>query len=79
MHIKLFKGVNDMRRTTVTLPVSLLENLVSVTKAKSKSKAVIVAIEEELKRKKWQRIKESAGKLEFAKVDKIRHDDHRTA
>lgn len=68
-----------MKRTTVTLPTDLLENLISVTKAKSKSRAVIIAIEEELKRKKWQRIKESAGKLEFAEVDKIRHNDHRTA
>lgn len=68
-----------MKRTTVTLPAKLLENLVTVSKAKSKSQAVTMAIEEEIKRKKWQKIKKMAGKLEFyEEADRLRHEDHRT-
>ncbi len=68
-----------MKRTTVTLPAKLLENLVTVTKAKSKSQAVVMAVEEEIKRKKWRKIKEMAGKLEFSKeAGQLRHEDHRT-
>lgn len=67
-----------MKRTTVTLPAKLLENLVEATHAKSRSQAVIIAIEEQIKRKKWNKLKETAGNLEFLEADQIRHDDHRT-
>lgn len=68
-----------MKRTTITLPKNILEELLAVTNAKTKSQAVIMAIEEEIKRKKWQKIKRQAGKLEFVKeAVEIRHEDHRT-
>lgn len=67
-----------MKRTTITISCGLLDNLVAVTGAKNKSQAVAAAVEEEIKRKKWQKIKTMAGKLEFcAGADELRHGDHR--
>jgi len=67
-----------MKRITVTLPAKLVENLIVVTQAKSKSQAVAMAVEEEIKRKKWRKIKEMAGKLEFSReAGQLRHVDHR--
>jgi len=50
-----------MKRTTVTLPWELVAELLEVTPAKNKTQAVIVAIQERIKRKKMETIKRLAG------------------
>jgi len=49
-----------MRRTTVTLPRELVDDLLEVTPAKNKTRAVIAAIQERIKRKKMETIKHMA-------------------
>ena len=67
-----------MKRTTITLPTDLVESLQKTLKAKNKTQAVIMAIEDEIRRKKLERIKGMAGKMEFdLEADDIRHGDHR--
>ncbi len=67
-----------MKRTTITLPTDLVESLQETLKAKNKTQAVIMAIEDEIRRKKLERIKGMAGKMEFdLEADDIRHGDHR--
>lgn len=67
-----------MSRTTITLPNSLLEELMSEIKAKSKTDAVITAIRDEIRMKKLERIKTMAGNMEFTKsADQLRHGDKR--
>jgi len=51
-----------MKRTTVTLPGELVDELLEVTPAKNKTQAVIVAIQERIKRKKMETIKRLAGR-----------------
>ncbi|MCF6158480.1 MAG: DUF2191 domain-containing protein [wastewater metagenome] len=68
-----------MSRTTITLPNSLLDELMSTVEAKSKTEAVIKAIKDEIRMKKTEKIKSMAGKMEFIKsADKLRHEDKRT-
>lgn len=50
-----------MKRTTVTLPGALVEELLEVTPAKNKTQAVIRAIQERIKRKKLEAVKDLAG------------------
>jgi hypothetical protein len=50
-----------MRRTTVTLPRELVDDLMEVTSAKNKTQAVIGAIQESIKRKKVETLKRLAG------------------
>jgi len=67
-----------MPRTTITLPNSLLDELMSEIEAKSKTDAVIKAIKDEIRMKKTEKIKAMAGKMEFTKpADKLRHEDER--
>jgi metal-responsive CopG/Arc/MetJ family transcriptional regulator len=67
-----------MSRTTITLPTSLLDELMSTIKAKSKTEAVIKAIKDEICMKKLEKIKSMAGKMEFIKsAEKLRHEDER--
>lgn len=67
-----------MRRTTITLPSDLVNELTEVVAAKSKTEAVITAIQDEIRRCKKDRIKALSGKLEFSlSADELRHDDHR--
>ena len=67
-----------MSRTTITLPNSLLDELMSEIEAKSKTEAVIKAIKDEIRTKKMEKIKTMAGKMEFTKsADKLRHEDER--
>mgnify|MGYP001610369433 FL=1 len=67
-----------MSRTTITLPKSLLEELMSELEAKSKTEAVVKAIKDEIRSKKREKIKAMAGKMEFVKsADKLRHEDER--
>jgi hypothetical protein len=50
-----------MRRTTVTLPRELVDDLLAVTSAKNKTQAVIGAIQESIKRKKVETLKRFAS------------------
>ena len=59
-----------MSRTTITLPNSLLDELMSEIEAKSKTEAVIKAIKDEIRTKKMEKIKTMAGKMEFTKSAK---------
>jgi len=64
-------------RSTLTLPEKTLAELVKLTGAKNKTQAVLIAIEDEIRSRKLAKIKEMAGKLEFADTDKLRHQDKR--
>ncbi|MBT9163772.1 MAG: hypothetical protein DDT24_00692 [Chloroflexi bacterium] len=67
-----------MRRTTITLPQRLVDELVEVTGASSKTHAVIRAIEEELRKRKLENIKGMAGKLTFdVEAEELRHGNER--
>jgi len=59
-----------MKRTTVTLPRELVDELMEVTPAKNKTQAVIVAIQERIKRKKMEVLKRLAGHGRWQKVAK---------
>ena len=50
-----------MKRTTVTLPQELVDELLRVNPAKNKTQAVISAIDACIRRKKMERIKSLAG------------------
>jgi len=67
-----------MSRTTITIPQSLIDELMSEVKAKSKTEAVIKAIRDEIRLKKKEKIKMMAGKMEFTKsAEELRHKDKR--
>ncbi len=67
-----------MSRITITIPNTLIDELMSEVKAKSKTEAVITAIKDEIRLKKKERIKSMAGKMEFTKTaDELRHGDKR--
>jgi metal-responsive CopG/Arc/MetJ family transcriptional regulator len=67
-----------MSRITITLPNSLIEELLGEVKAKSKTEAVIKAIKDEIRSKKKKKIKDMAGKMEFIKTaEELRHKDKR--
>jgi hypothetical protein len=66
------------KRTTLTVPRDLIDNLVKVTGTKNKTQAVILAIKDEIRFRKKERIKQMAGHLEFVQeADDIRHGDYR--
>ncbi len=67
-----------MSRTTITIPQSLIDELMSEVKAKSKTEAVMKAIRDEIRLKKKEKIKMMAGKMEFTKsAEELRHKDER--
>ncbi len=67
-----------MSRITITLPNELIDDLLSVIEAKSKTEAVIKAIKDEIMQKKKEKIKNLAGKLDFdMSADELRHGDER--
>ena len=59
-----------MKRTTVTLPRELVEDLLDVTPAKNKTQAVISAIQDCIKRKKLETIKNLAGRERWSRMAK---------
>ncbi|MEW6380801.1 MAG: DUF2191 domain-containing protein [bacterium] len=70
--------MKPMKRTTLTVPRDLIDELVKATGAKNKTQAVILAIQDEIKSRKKERIRQMAGHLEFTQdADEIRHGDHR--
>jgi hypothetical protein len=67
-----------MSRATITLSNDLLDELMRVLPAKSKTEAVTIAISEEIRRKKLEKIKAMAGKMRFdVKAEALRHRDDR--
>jgi len=67
-----------MSRATITLPNELLEELMQIVPAKSKTDAVIKAIKDEIRMKKIEKIQKMAGQMEFIKTaEEIRRDDKR--
>lgn len=67
-----------MSRATITLPNELLEELMQIVPAKSKTDAVIKAIKDEIRMKKIEKIQKMAGQMEFIKTaEEIRRDDRR--
>lgn len=60
-----------MKRTTVTLPQELVDELLEVTPVKTKTQAVIVAMQERIKRKKMEVLKRMAGHGRWQKVAKV--------
>ncbi len=67
-----------MSRITITLPNSLIDELLTVVDARSKTEAVIKAIKGEIRIKKKKKILEMAGEMEFNKsAADLRHKDKR--
>jgi|WetSurMetagenome_2_1015567.scaffolds.fasta_scaffold789000_2 hypothetical protein len=67
-----------MARATITLSNDLLDELVSAVGAKSKTAAVVIAIKDEIRKKKIERIKASAGDMKFdIEAVELRHKDER--
>lgn len=67
-----------MSRISITLPNTLIDELMKVLNARSKTEAIIMAINDEIRMKKKERIKAMAGKMEFRKEAKeLRHKDER--
>ncbi len=60
-----------MKRTTVTLPRELIDELLEVTPAKNKTQAVTAAIQERIKRKKVEILKHMAGQGRWQKAPKV--------
>jgi hypothetical protein len=67
-----------MSRITITIQNDLIDELLAAAPAKSKTEAVINAIKNEIRRQKKDRIKNLAGKIDFAlEADVLRHGDRR--
>ncbi len=67
-----------MSRATITLPSDLLDELMRMVPAKSKTEAVMIAIKEEIRLKKIEKIKNMAGAMEFvSEAEELRHGDVR--
>jgi metal-responsive CopG/Arc/MetJ family transcriptional regulator len=58
----------SMKRTTVTLPKDLVDELLEVLPAKNKTQAVTSAVQESIKRRKLERLKTLAGQGRAAKT-----------
>lgn len=59
-----------MKRTTITLPHELVNDLLEASPAKNKTQAVIFAIQELIKRKKLETLKKIAGQGRWHKMAK---------
>ncbi len=67
-----------MSRITITIPNELIDELLQVVDAKSKTEAVTNAIKNEIKQKKKEKIKNLAGKIDFTLgAHELRHGDKR--
>ena len=67
-----------MSRITITFPNELINELLEVVEAKSKTEAVTNAIKNEIKQKKKEKIKNLAGRIDFImEADELRHGDKR--
>jgi metal-responsive CopG/Arc/MetJ family transcriptional regulator len=67
-----------MSRITITIPNELVDELMTVVEAKSKTEAIKSAIKNEIKQKKKEKIKNLAGKITFTlEAEELRHGDKR--
>ena len=67
-----------MSRITITIPNELVDELMEVVEAKSKTEAIKNAIKNEIKQKKKEKIKSLAGKIDFAiEASELRLGDKR--
>lgn len=67
-----------MQRTTITLPQDLVRELMTVVNARNKTEAVILAVRDEIRARKKERIKSLTGKMDFdLSAEDLRHGDHR--
>jgi metal-responsive CopG/Arc/MetJ family transcriptional regulator len=67
-----------MSRITITIPNELVDELMKVAQAKSKTEAIKNAIKNEIKQKKKEKIKNLAGKVDFnIEANDLRHGDKR--
>jgi metal-responsive CopG/Arc/MetJ family transcriptional regulator len=67
-----------MSRITITIPNELIDELLEVVEAKSKTEAVTNAIKHEIKQKKKEKIKGLAGRIDFTlEAHELRHGDKR--
>ncbi len=57
-----------MKRTTITLPAVLVEDLLKVLSAKNKTQAVTQAVQESIKRKKMEVLKNLASQGRGPKI-----------
>ena len=57
-----------MKRTTITLPKDLVDDLLEVLPAKNKTQAVTLAVQESIKRRKLEHLKTLAGQGRGAKT-----------
>ena len=65
-------------RTTIDLPDNLVTEVMKATGEKTKTKALIRVMEDYLRRKKIERVLQSAGKIEFVTTaDKLRKQSER--
>lgn len=60
-----------MKRTTITLPKDLVDDLLKVLPAKNKTQAVTKAIQESIRRKKMEVLKALAGQGRDAKTRSV--------
>ena len=68
----------NMSRTTLTFPTGLLEELVRLSGAKTKTGAVTQAVQDQLQRMRIERVKKAAGTVQFTMTaDEMRHGDDR--
>jgi metal-responsive CopG/Arc/MetJ family transcriptional regulator len=67
-----------MSRISITIPNELVDELMSVVEAKSRTEAIKNAIKNEIKQKKKEKIRSLAGKIDFApEAGVLRHGDKR--
>jgi len=52
-------------RTTISLPEGLLEEVEKLTNARSRREALVIALEDYIRRQRLRRVIEAAGTLEF--------------
>ena len=67
-----------MQRTSITLPSALVEELMAEINAKNKTEAVTMAVKDEIKARKREKIIRMAGNMEFTSdTADMRHKDRR--
>jgi hypothetical protein len=67
-----------MSRITITNPNELIDELLEVVVAKSRTEAVINALKNEIKLRKKEKIKNLAGKIDFTmEAESLRDGDQR--
>lgn len=68
-----------MTRSSVLIESDVLEELVAVTRTKTKAAAVRLAVDELLRREKLRRVQQAVGTMHFCETaEELRHGDQRT-